>query len=826
MKDPLISSLTEYKESWKYDTTYLTHSIHPYSGKFIPQLPRLIIKEHTNERNTILDPFCGSGTTILEACILGRKSIGIDSNPIATLISMAKTTYLDPDDIHKIELLIEYFNNENLIPEADFDNIPKIPNINHWFQDNVIKELSFIKKVIGQFEKEKLKTFLKCIFSSIIVTASNQESETRYAAKNKNIKDGFTINRFANKLYKELQNIKELSYLKTVQRNIPRIYTLDIRYLPSSSIKENSVDLVVTSPPYPNSYDYYLYHKLRMYWMGFDFNKVKEIEIGSRNEHSSRKAPIDSFVYKMVPAFKNVARLLKPSKLAYFFVGDSIISGKLINMSQVINDIAKKANLRFIGENEYSLDEISRSFHEKRHSVNRNIFKKMQRFIVFEGTAVSKSNYYFDNREIARPKSSIEQTDLDSEIIDGSIIAINSKDSERHIHSLGKYPSKFIPEIPRWALNDFTNPGNDILDPFCGAGTVAVEALIHSRNVISADISPYACLLTEGKTTRASKERIVESLIKIMQVLDNPDRLPNSGRMYFDYDSFWFNLDYLFQIEAIRNYILGNIPKNLQKFFLSVLSLAIKPCSYLDESQLKVKRDPKKILHGTPSPIDLMKGFLFKWSERLIQFNEIASKNEKSTIINDSAENLSGNHVKENSIDMIITSPPYINSMNYPMTHRYENILLGLIRHQDNISHQMSYYGTERVYSKDYSILHSVDSSYTYADYLNPLLRQIYKSEPKRSFIAYKYFEDMRRALHSLVKLLKKGGIFIIVVGDNTIRGVRIETYNILKQIMAEMGMNQKKSFYYEIIKQSFKLRRHETASLIKMDCVIIMEKI
>jgi site-specific DNA-methyltransferase (cytosine-N4-specific) len=62
---PLIEQLANFLEPASYDTTYLTHGIHPYPAKYIPQLPRAIILEHTNERNTVLDPFCGSGTTLL-----------------------------------------------------------------------------------------------------------------------------------------------------------------------------------------------------------------------------------------------------------------------------------------------------------------------------------------------------------------------------------------------------------------------------------------------------------------------------------------------------------------------------------------------------------------------------------------------------------------------------------------------------------------------------------------------------------------------------------------------------------------------------------------
>ena len=89
-------------ESWTFadlspkDTTYLTHSYHRYPAKFIPQLVRRIIKEYSNEEELICDPFVGCGTTLLEALLIQRRALGVDINPVAYLITKAKTTCIEP----------------------------------------------------------------------------------------------------------------------------------------------------------------------------------------------------------------------------------------------------------------------------------------------------------------------------------------------------------------------------------------------------------------------------------------------------------------------------------------------------------------------------------------------------------------------------------------------------------------------------------------------------------------------------------------------------------------------------------------------------------
>ncbi len=295
----LLMQLASLTKPNTYDTTYLTHGIHPYPAKYIPQLPNLIIKEHTNERNTVFDPFCGSGTTLLEAAILGRKSIGIDSNYVAALISSTKGTALTEDELATVETFLSHISKlkapNKLIKVAGADEV----NLHHWFQKNVISELEILRTEIRKIENANVCQLLLCTLSSIIISVSNQESETRYAAINKEISTGDTFKRFCTKLKRELPKIRVLSSLKTVQRNKPLVIHGDIRAPRSRRLKENSVDLIVTSPPYPNSFDYYLYHKWRLFWLGVDYRKVMAVEIGSRQEHSSKKQPIDTYIMKM-----------------------------------------------------------------------------------------------------------------------------------------------------------------------------------------------------------------------------------------------------------------------------------------------------------------------------------------------------------------------------------------------------------------------------------------------------------------------------------------------------------------------------------------------
>jgi len=97
-----------FKELSRAQTSYLTHDYHKYPAKFIPQLTSRLIKENSRAGDLVCDPFMGSGTTLVEALINGRRVYGTDINPVAVLISKAKTNPIEPEVLnHHIFLLLK-----------------------------------------------------------------------------------------------------------------------------------------------------------------------------------------------------------------------------------------------------------------------------------------------------------------------------------------------------------------------------------------------------------------------------------------------------------------------------------------------------------------------------------------------------------------------------------------------------------------------------------------------------------------------------------------------------------------------------------------------
>ena len=194
---------------------------------------------------------------MLASKVLGRRSYGTDINHIAILISNFKLLNLESYNFNNLYNFISNFENSYL---GLIDNVKLFSyvSIEHWFCKDAIKVLSLIKNLIEKIYDEKEKIFCKLIMSSILNSVSNQESDTRYAAVSKaKLNIEYIANMFIKKFYSSLTLFKEfIDSHNNVEGNFA--YLHDSKKC-TDVIPSNSVDLILTSPPYPNTYDYYLY---------------------------------------------------------------------------------------------------------------------------------------------------------------------------------------------------------------------------------------------------------------------------------------------------------------------------------------------------------------------------------------------------------------------------------------------------------------------------------------------------------------------------------------------------------------------------------------
>ncbi len=343
------------------DTSYLTHSLHPYPAKFPPQLPRTILSKFGENVQTVLDPFCGSGTTLVEARLQGYNAIGVDVNGLSSLLSKVKATPLTYEELQNIKIFIEKVSNEDkqwsiMRPKIE---VKQIEGLEHWFQNNVAEELTCLLNLINELKGNNEKDFLKIVFSSIIVKVSNQESDTRFAAKNKSIPNNYTFQQFITRGKDYLSRIVEFSD-KVPKQGFLKLLNADSRNL--NMLENESVDIIITSPPYANTYDYYLYHKFRKRWLDIDVKFAQNNEIGSRREYSSLKRSAEQWAMDLKLCFAEMYRLLKDNGFAFVVIGDSVIKKQLINIDEVICNFMPEIGFEVCNVISSNLSEHSRMF--------------------------------------------------------------------------------------------------------------------------------------------------------------------------------------------------------------------------------------------------------------------------------------------------------------------------------------------------------------------------------------------------------------------------------------------------------------------------------
>lgn len=354
----------------QHKTTYYTHGFHPYPAKFTPQIVNTFFNLYCKKGFSILDPFCGSGTTLVEGVLNGMASVGIDLNPIAYIISKAKSTHYSDSEIQIIKDFMSEIQskiNKGLFSSNNYNKngieIPDFPNRDHWFQKNVSYELATLKNKIDAFQNENVKTLFYSAFSKIIVKVSNQDSEVRYTAKNKNHPDGIVYSSFVDTVsdYLMVLNSKEHSIIAKSE-----VYNGDT-FEVLKNLTENNFDFVITSPPYINTFDYYLYHKQRMFWLGYDHRPVRQKEIGNHHRIDTKKFEIAKaeYIESITQIMNELSRVSKPNSYFVMIIGDGIVEGTTIDMSQVITEICEHCNYSVENIESVNLSDITRSFNKK-----------------------------------------------------------------------------------------------------------------------------------------------------------------------------------------------------------------------------------------------------------------------------------------------------------------------------------------------------------------------------------------------------------------------------------------------------------------------------
>lgn len=372
--------------SWDFrddDTKISTHGFHTYPAMMIPQVARRLIETYGKKAKVLLDPFMGSGTALLEAKLHENFDIayGIDINPLSLLIAKVKTTPIDEKILMEeknkliercLEFKIDLNFNKKSIEKPEFDNI------NFWFKTDVITDLAIIKKNIESIKvadeklEKDIKDFFLVAFSETVRRVSNTRNSEfklyRMAEPALSMHNPDTIMEFTKKVEYNLRSI--IVFNKAAKNCQINILAEDSRF--KTSVPSNSVDIIVTSPPYGDSRTtvaYGQFSRLSSEWLNFDkkiVRNVDKISLGGipaenlkhnlcsrslqkvlneiENKDPQRVKDVLSFYIDFDKCVKEFDRVMKEGGFLCFVVGNRTVKGIKIPTDDIIVELFKANN--------------------------------------------------------------------------------------------------------------------------------------------------------------------------------------------------------------------------------------------------------------------------------------------------------------------------------------------------------------------------------------------------------------------------------------------------------------------------------------------------
>lgn len=351
----------ERDTSWDFksaNTKLLTHCFHSYPAMMIPQIAARIIDLYGRKNQLLFDPYCGTGTSLVEASLKGITGIGTDINPLARLITKTKLTSLS---LQVLDLYLKDFNDFIFLFKFNLHKekiiLPDFANIDFWFTSQVKFHLAVIKHFIDKIENENVANFYKVAFSETIrETSLSKNSEFKLvrmkpAQIKKFVPDVFSI--MERKLSRNRNGLKDyMEFLKSDKKS--QVCSFDtIEAIPKEVIETESIDLVVTSPPYGDSKTtvaYGQFSRLSNQWLGVaDANQVDNKLMGGKRaivsqifdcqaldeqiakigeQDEKRALEVIGFYKAYEKSISNVASTIRFNGYAAYVVGNRRVKGE------------------------------------------------------------------------------------------------------------------------------------------------------------------------------------------------------------------------------------------------------------------------------------------------------------------------------------------------------------------------------------------------------------------------------------------------------------------------------------------------------------------
>jgi DNA modification methylase len=350
----------------------LTHGFHTYPARMHP-----VIAAHAIEcfaggpEARVLDPFCGSGTVLVEAMRMGLSATGVDLSPLALRVAETHVAITGKRDRARFLECLQ------AISEASFERVqtrtkalaPLSQQERAFYAPHVLLELAGLREEIAAITHERDRRACQIVLSSLLVKLSNKRADTSDEQLEKRLRKGLATELFVRKGRELCERWQLLANALPKSAREPRLVLGDARELPK--LVRERFDLIVSSPPYGGTYDYYAHHALRYPWLGLDVRALQAREVGARrhlsrdenvlddrasharashtrSNHAHKSSALERWEAELLACLRAIAKVTHAQSRIVLLVGDAELSGRRFDAALQLRALARRAGLSLL----------------------------------------------------------------------------------------------------------------------------------------------------------------------------------------------------------------------------------------------------------------------------------------------------------------------------------------------------------------------------------------------------------------------------------------------------------------------------------------------
>lgn len=376
-----------------------------------------------------------------------------------------------------------------------------------------------------------------------------------------------------------------------------------------------------------------------------------------------------------------------------------------------------------------------------------------------------------------------------------------------------RYPARSIFLVPRAILSHQANNALNVLDPFMGSGTTAVESVISGNIPYGLEMDPFARMVAEVSSTIFSEEEINEIKGIFGRIINGWEKFPASNTPNLTGITRWFKVADFNKLLKLKSAITEIVPNKYLPFFMVTFADSIKPVSLMERQSLKPyisTKHPKETKDVTDS-------FIYSFEAHMVAMDEMRSSGKASckiTWLGNNATEFQTNH----GIDIAISSPPYINALDYTRCIKVESALCDTIDNSIANELRQLQVGHERRRKQDIATC--------VQDFFASYYKGIASKDKQRADTCLAYFNDIYKNLLCVYNALKQSGEYHVIIGDNTIKGIEVHTHDIIRQLAINVGFECFGYYKYRIKDHRTSLPRNKKTSKIDYEHVIMLRKV